>query len=412
VALASYGYLITAIELSLGLLSTTALVAGGVVLYWLALRWFMIKKRKLELAEALEKRRARQEAAASEGEPEESGEIVTVDPEDEEGMDLESIGEQTRHLLRLLFALAVSVATVVFWSETIPLISFLDETSVPLLGGRTLLRLLQAALIVLITYITVRDLPGLLELSLRTRMDNVGTRHAIATLFQYAAAAVGVTLLFGVWNVDWAQFGWIAAALSVGLGFGMQEVLSNFVCGLILLFERPVRVGDIVTVEGMTGTVTRIRMRATTLINWDRQELVVPNKTLVTGTLMNWTLSAPINRLIIAVGVAYGSDTEKARQILLDVAADHPLVLDEPPPMATFEEFADSSLILRLRVYVPDLDNRWKTTSDLHTEIDKRFAAAGIEIAFPQQDLHLRSGWECPRCAGAPGEAEEANAKA
>jgi potassium efflux system protein len=189
-------------------------------------------------------------------------------------------------------------------------------------------------------------------------------------------------------------------------------VLSNFVCGLILLFERPVRVGDIVTVEGMTGTVTRIRMRATTLINWDRQELVVPNKTLVTGTLMNWTLSAPINRLIIAVGVAYGSDTEKARQILLDVAADHPLVLDEPPPMATFEEFADSSLILRLRVYVPDLDNRWKTTSDLHTEIDKRFAAAGIEIAFPQQDLHLRSGWECPRCAGAPGEAEEANAKA
>jgi potassium efflux system protein len=381
----------------------------GAILYRLALRWFMIKKHKLALTESLERRRERQEATAAQTEQQEPPEVVSVDDDEEEELDLESMDDQTRDLLGLLFSLFTAIAVILLWREIFPLVAVFDSISIPLMGGLTLLGLIQGIVIAVVTYITVQNLPGLLELAvLRTTKIETGTRHAITTLCQYGVTALGVALVLGVLHVDWAQFGWIAAALSVGLGFGLQEVLSNFVCGLILLFECPVRVGDIITVEGMTGTVTRIRMRATTLINWDRQELVVPNKTLVTGTLMNWTLSAPINRVIVPVGVAYGTDTEEARQILVDVAADHPLVLDEPPPMATFEEFADSSLTLRLRVYVPNLDNRWQTISDLHTEIDKRFAAAGIEIAFPQRDLHLRSGWEGPRGADAQdGETRE-----
>jgi potassium efflux system protein len=408
VVLASLGYLITAIELSLGLLSTAAFIATGVILYWLALRWFIMRHRKLALAEALERRRARQEAAASEGQPVESGEVVTVDPEDEEGMDLESIGEQTRHLLRLLFALGVAVAVVLFWSETIPLIAALDEIPVPLTGGLTLLGLLQAMLIVLVTYIVVQDLPGLLELALRARASEPGKRHAISTLCQYAATAIGTVLLLGVLDVDWTKFGWIAAGLSVGIGFGLQEVVANLVCGLMLLFESPIRMGDVVTVEGTTGTVTKIGIRATTITNWDRQECVVPNKNLITGTILNWTLTASVTRVTIPVGVAYGTDTEKARQILLDVAADHPRVVDDPAPMATFEAFADSSLTLCLLAYVPDVENRRRTITELHAEVDKRFATAGIEIAFPQQDLHLRSGWDDTRQVEAGGvEAEK-----
>jgi potassium efflux system protein len=218
-----------------------------------------------------------------------------------------------------------------------------------------------------------------------------GTRVAIVTLCQYALIAVGLFFFFGALNVDWARFGWIAAALSVGLGFGLQEVVANFVCGLILLFERPVRVGDVVTVEGTTGKVSKIRMRATTIINWERQELVVPNKSFITGAILNWTLSNSVNRIIVAVGVAYGSDTEKARQLLLEVAADHPVVLEDPAPLASFEGFADSALTLQLRAYLPDTDNRLSIITQLHAEIDKRFAEAGIEIAFPQRDLHLRS---------------------
>jgi potassium efflux system protein len=290
-----------------------------------------------------------------------------------------------------VFALAVAVAIFLFWSRTIPLITILDEITVPLTAGRTLLTFLKAALIVLVTYVAVQDLPGLLELALRTRTTRAGTRHAISTLCQYTLVAIGIVLLLNVLAVDWASFGWIAAGLSVGLGFGLQEVVANLVCGLILLFECPIRLGDVVTVEGTTGTVTKIRMRATTITNWDRQEFVVPNKNLITGTILNWTLTASINRVVISVGVAYGSDTEKAQRILLDIAADHPEVVDDPAPMATFDEFADSVLTLSLLAYVPDVDNRRRTISELHGEIDKRFGAAGIEIAFPQRDLHLRS---------------------
>ena len=198
-------------------------------------------------------------------------------------------------------------------------------------------------------------------------------------------------MLSKILHLDWAQFGWIVAALSFGLGFGLQEVVANFVCGIILLFERPIRVGDYVTVDEVSGTVTRIRMRATAITNRDRKEFIVPNKQFITGTLMNWTLTNKVIRILISVGVAYGSDTRKARQILADIADDHPLILNDPAPFATFDAFADSTLNLTLRCYLPDVETRVVTISELHTEIDERFKKAGIEIAFPQRDLHVRS---------------------
>ena len=140
--------------------------------------------------------------------------------------------------------------------------------------------------------------------------------------------------------------------------------------------------------------VSRIRIRATTITNWNRQELIIPNKNFITGTVLNWTLSSSVNRIIITVGVAYGCDTEKARQLLADVANDHPHILDEPAPVATFEGFDDSSLRLLLRCFLPSLDNRLSTITELHTEIDRRFKEADIEIPFPQRDLHLRSAAE------------------
>ena len=394
VVLAGAGYIYTSLDLGLGLVITATLIVAGSVLYALAVRWFSIRARRLALSEALERRRARRQETDSEQQSEESGEVVSVEP-DEDELDLESIGDQTRQLLRLLFGLAVLAAMGVFWSQTIPVFVTLDKILIPLAGGLSVLDLVQAVLILIVTFSVVQNLPGVLELALlRSSNLEAGTRTAIATLCQYGVTALGLGMLVGVLHVEWAKFGWIAAALSVGLGFGLQEVVANFVCGLILLFECPIRVGDVVTVEGMTGTVTKIRMRATTITNWDRQEFVVPNKNLITGTILNWTLTASINRIIIPVGVAYGTDTERARQILLEIAADHPHVLDDPPPMATFEEFADSSLTLACLRYLPDVDNRLNTITELHAEIDKRFAAAGIEIAFPQQDLHLRSGWD------------------
>jgi potassium efflux system protein len=390
VVMMATGYMITAIIFSLALLATLVIIGAGILLHGFVLRWLAMKQRKLALQDAIERRRARGEEQDNEG----PTEVVDVEPEEANKFDLDQVAGQTRDLLRAIFSLLVLVAVIGFWSQAFPIVDLAGSVPIPFLGGLTLLRLAAAIVIAVITFVLVKNLPGLLESVVFPSKDTVpGTRLAIYTLCQYGVTAVGVWLFLNALHVDWAQFGWAVAALSVGIGFGLQEVVANFVCGLILLFERPIRVGDIVTVESTTGTVSKIHLRATTITNWDRQEFVVPNKTLITSTLLNWTLSAPLNRVVIPVGVAYGSDTEKARQILLSVAADHSNVLDTPQPMATFEQFADSSLNIVLRVYLPDLDARLSTISELHTEINRRFAEAGIEIAFPQRDLHLRSGW-------------------
>jgi len=387
IVLAWQGYLITAIELSLNFVATLAVMSLGELGYWMALRWFALKKRQLALSERLENWRNRRNA---EQDSESDGETLTLENELETELDLDVIGEQTRRMMQYLFSIMTLVAIFGFWSGTIPLIAVLD--AVPVFGDLTLLGLTQTVVILALLTIAVKNLPGVLELAvLRTTNIESGTRYAIVTLCRYVLLAVGFAAVARVLEIDWSRYAWIAAGLSVGLGFGMQEVVTNFVCGIILLFERPIRVGDVVTVDGTTGTVTRIRMRATTITNWDRQELVVPNKTLVTSTFLNWTLSGTISRIVINVGAAYGSDTDQALEILLSVAGDHPAIMEDPRPLATFEEFADSSLNLCLRAYVPDLDSRLKTITELHTEIDRRFAEAGIEIAFPQQDIHLRS---------------------
>ena len=149
------------------------------------------------------------------------------------------------------------------------------------------------------------------------------------------------------------------------------------------------RVGDIVTVDNIDGVVSRIRIRATTITNWDRKEYIVPNKSFITGNVLNWTLSSDVNRIIINVGIAYGSDTELARELLLKAAQEHPNVLEDPAPVATFEGFGDNALNFLLRCYIPNLDNRLATITDLHLAIDKAFRKAKITIAFPQQDVHL-----------------------
>jgi potassium efflux system protein len=389
---AGLGYIYTAIQLGLGLLSTAAYILGGTLLYRLARRWFRMRVRKLALAEALRKRRARQQSAAAQAQPE-SGDLVAIDPDAEQQLDLVTVDGQTGYLLRLFFSLAVATAILLKWSEQFPLIGALDGIAVPLADGLTLLGIGQGLLTVVVTYIAARNLPGLLELAvLRATHIDAGTRHAIATLLQYAVIAIGLILFFNVLEVDWAKLGWIAAALSVGIGFGLQEVVANFVCGLILLFERPIRVGDVVTVNNVTGTVTKIRIRATTITNGDRQAFVVPNKTLITGSLLNWTLNEPLNRITLRVGVARGTDTDQARQILLEVAADHPTVLKDPSPMAVFEEFGPGSRNLVLYAYLAALDNRSGTVTEMLTEIDTRFAAAGIEIPNPQMDINLHGG--------------------
>ena len=276
------------------------------------------------------------------------------------------------------------------WTPVIPALSILNNITIK--GAVNLGDILFAVLILLITFFIGRNLPGLLEIAILQKLPlQAGVSFAVTSITKYIISIIGIVIAFDAIGIGWAKVQWLVAAVTVGLGFGLQEIFANFVSGLIILFERPIRVGDIVSVGTVNGKVTRIRMRATTITDWDRRELLVPNKEFITSQLINWTLSDPITRVVIPVGIAYGSDTQKARDLLLQVAQNSPLVLDDPKPQAIFRRFGESSLDFELRVFIPDRDRWPKLMHEMHTNIDQAFRAANIEIAFPQRDIHVRS---------------------
>jgi potassium efflux system protein len=256
----------------------------------------------------------------------------------------------------------------------------------------TLANLLLAIPAAVMTIVAAKNLPGLLEIALLQHLPlENAVRYAITSISRYTILMLGIAMTFNSLGVRWASVQWLVAALGVGLGFGLQEIFANFVSGLILLFEQPVRVGDVVTVGDTTGTVSKIRMRATTVMNFDQQELVIPNKDLVTGRLLNWTLSDSTNRMILDIGVAYGTDTTRACQILREICIEHPNVLKDPEPTAFFEIIGDSTLQLKVRLFLSSLDLRLPTRHDLLTKVHERFKEEGIEMSYPTRDLHIRS---------------------
>lgn len=221
-----------------------------------------------------------------------------------------------------------------------------------------------------------------------------GARDAILTLFGYVAFIVAILISLKAASVDLTGLAIVSGALALGLGFGMQEIANNFVSGLILLFERPIRAGDFVTVGKVEGFVRSIRLRATEIETLDNQNVLVPNSELVSGQVTNWVLRDTHGRLQLRIGVAYGSDVEKVRDILENVGREHPEVITDgraPAPSALFMRFGDSSLDFELRVRIQRIERRFSVTSDLNFEIDKEFRKAGITIPFPQRDLHIVS---------------------
>jgi potassium efflux system protein len=377
------GYLYTARELAARLLWTAWLTLGLVVAYELVLRWLFVARRGL----AMERARKRREEA---GGPAEGGAPESGAPVEEEQVSIHAISAQTRQLAVSGVAVGLIAGLWFVWGPVLPALGMLS--TVTLWGTVTLADAGIALLIVALSVVAARNIPGLLEIAVLQHLPiEAGVRFAIITICRYVLGIIGLVLAFQAVGVSWDKVQWLAAAITVGLGFGLQEIFANFVSGLIILLERPMRVGDTVTVGDITGTVTRIHMRATTITDWDRKELVVPNREFITGRLVNWTLSDRILRLVVPVGVAYGSDTQKAADLLMKVAREHPDVLDDPEPSVIFMDFGASSLDLELRAFIPTVEVLLKVRHDLHMAIDRAFREAGIEIAFPQHDVHIRS---------------------
>lgn len=396
--LAAWGHFLGAVTLADLLQKTVFVILGGVLIYGFLNRWASLKARRLALADVLAQREARrggeesgeEDAVPKETDAIQAGEEARLAAEEEEAVDWAVVGEQTRLLIRAVVVLLALFGCWLAWSDALPALKYLDGR--PLFGEVSLSDVIRLAVVVLLASLAFQNLPGVLELGFLRAVDlDPGLRNTVVTLCRYAVIALAVAFSFQALGLDWSRFGWIAAALSVGLGFGLQEVVGNFVSGLILLFERPIRVGDIVTVGGIDGVVSRIRIRATTITNWDKKEFIVPNKEFITGTILNWTLSSPVTRMVFPVGIAYGSDVERAREILLEIARAQPELLTEPAPSAVFENFGSSTLDLSLRCFVGKPEHRLELTHRINSLINERFNAAGIEMSFQHHEIHLKS---------------------
>lgn len=417
--LAYQGFYYTAQVLAWRLFATACFLTGLLLARELVLRWILLRRRQL----SIEKSRQR---AAGDAELPAASMAAGLGVSTAHG-ELSAHNLQTRRLVSAGYFVASVVGLWLIWVEVLPALGMLDTyplwnasappgvavaaaptppadggaESMPTLSapsGLEVVTLSDLGLAILVAFgafVLFRNGPGLLELTLLQRLPlEPSVRYAITTLVSYAIVMVGMVTACSTIGLRWAQVQWLATALTFGLAFGLQEMFANFVSGLILLLERPIRVGDIVTVDEVTGAVSRIQMRATSITDWDRKEYIVPNKEFITGRVLNWTLSDKVNRVVVRVGVAYGTDAERVRRLLLEVANRHPAVLKEPPAFASCEEFGDSSLNFVLRVFLGDMDERLDVTHDLHAAIHEAFVREGIEIPFPQRDLRLRTPLE------------------
>ncbi len=403
------GYHFTAIQLAVRLNWTWFLLLAVGLLYATALRWALLNRRRLSIEQARALRAQNSELV-------ETG-LGSAEADIQE-IDLDNVSLQTRRLIRALTLVVGAVALWSLWVGVLPALQRFDDIEawkvvVPVssidaaqgeglaTGATSITKSVSyaqvglAILILLGTFVATRDLPGLLELTVLQHLPmDVALRFAIKTLTRYVLFIAGLIWAFNTIDIGWSKVQWLVAAVSVGLGFGLQEIFANFVSGLIILFERPLRTGDIVTIDGVTGTVKNVRLRSTLIQDMDRKDFIVPNKDFITGRLLNWTLSDEVNRIVIVIGVAYGCDLERAKALLLEVAESHPLIVKKPGASVTFDSFGDNALQLTLRCYISmkDMSSRLQIVDELHTRLDKSYREADIEIPFPQRDVHVRSG--------------------
>ncbi len=440
------GYVYTAQHLWMKAVATLAWILGAGLLYGLTWRALHVHRRTLALHKSQIMRAVHDPATSGAGPASETaapapgaagspaGPVIPGAPAGPAEPSIFQISTQTENLLYVCLLVALVVGVFHIWVDVFPALRILDrvklwttetqvlETLTAPDGTErrewvqrtvdiTLFHLFLAVGIGFLTVTATRNLPGFIEFAVLQRLQvDAGVKFAVRTLASYLIGVLGFVFVMETIGLGWDKIQWLAAGISVGLGFGLQEIFANFVSGLILLFEQPLRVGDIVTVGDVTGAVTRIQIRATTLMNADRKEVVIPNKELITGRLMNWTLTDRILRITFPVGVAYGSDPENVTHHLMHAARTHPRVLVDPAPQVVMTGFGDSSLNFEVRVYISGMDNFPLFQTDMNQRIYATLRANGIEIPFPQRELTIKNWGPGPGGSGVgptPGRAPE-----
>ena len=400
---AAVGYLATAQALLARLETSVAIWFLLLVVYHIIRRWMLIQRRRLAFDRARH-RRAEILAQRARGEDEPvhvSSPEGSVETEVSE-VDLDAISTQSLRLVRSLLMLIALLSVIVLWSEIHSAFGFLENISlwdvtstvqgVESLEPITLGAVLIAILVLIITTQLVRNLPALLELAILQHLDlTPGTGYAITTITKYLLMLVGGLVGFSMIGIEWSKLQWLVAALGVGLGFGLQEIFANFISGLIILFEKPIRIGDTVTIRDLTGSVTRINTRATTISDWDRKEIIVPNKAFITEQFINWSLSDSVTRVVLTVPAPVDADTEEVTKILIAAAHRCSLVIDTPAPEAFLVDLQQGIQIFELRIFAAEMGHRMPLRHEMHQLILAGFREHGIDMPFPPFQMRLES---------------------
>lgn len=397
------GYLGSAQQLMSKLEYAAVLGVFTLLVYYLIKRLMLIQRRRLAFERAKAKRQeilAQRRAELLEGKEESTSSELQIEIEEPE-VDLDVISAQSLRLLRSLLLLIYLFILALLSSDLYQATSFLEDITlwdvnanidgIEQLSHITLKSVLLAILALWLTAILARDLPGAMELLVLQHISlSPGTGYAITSLTRYLAIFFGIIIGSALIGFEWSKMQWLIAALGVGLGFGLQEIFANFISGLIVLFEKPIRIGDTVTIRDLTGIVAKINTRATTIVDWDRKEVIVPNKAFVTEQFVNWSLSDSITRVTIAISVKYLADTELVTRLLFEAADECELVLDNPEPEVFFLSITADAQNFEVRAYAAETGHRLSLTHDLHSRIKRKFLAHDISIAHPQLEIAIK----------------------
>jgi potassium efflux system protein len=379
-ALAVAGYFVAAGYFYGRLVYSLFLVLGALMLYGLIALWVQLQRSNL-----LRRGAAAQPAAAAGAAP--SG-IAAVPPPP---LDIAAIGEETRSLLDLFITLLLLGGMWWVWTDAVPMLSVIGDyklwTYTETVDGKQITHPLTVAglfLVILVgavTAVAVRNVGALLDIVLLQRLEmQADATYAIKVVTQYALTAAGVLVASRILGIGWSDVQWLVAALGVGLGFGLQEIFANLVSGFIMLAERPIRIGDVVTVGDVSGTVSRIRARATTVIDFDNKEVLIPNKSFITDRVINWTLSNQTTRLLLKIGLPYGTDIARAQRVMLEAVRRNPDVLREPAPSVYFVGSGSSTLDFEVHVFVESFEKRLRVQHEINLALERALAESGIKI--------------------------------
>ncbi|RRZ89016.1 miniconductance mechanosensitive channel MscM [Erwinia sp. 198] len=413
-ALAScIGYLATAQALLARVETSLAIWFLLLIIYHIIRRWMLIQRRRIAFDRA-RNRRAEILAQRAKGEEETTATQSTETEVDEPVIDLDAISAQSLRLVRSILTLIALVSVIVLWSEIHSAFGFLENIrlwdasttvqGVESLEPITLGSVLIAILVLIITTQLVRNMPALLELALLQHLNlTPGTGYAITTLTKYTLILVGGLAGFSMIGIDWSKLQWLVAALGVGLGFGLQEIFANFISGLIILFEKPIRIGDTVTIRDLTGSITRINTRATTITDWDRKEIIVPNKAFITEQFINWSLSDSVTRVVLTIPAAAEANSEEVTNVLLTAAQRCQYVLDTPPPEAFLVDLQQGIQLFELRIHAAEMGHRMPLRHELHQLILQGYHEHGLEMPFPPFQVRMETiGRKTPVNNGVP----------